>query len=107
VDRRTALSGGDWIGRSPEWVGDGEAPATEEADDVDYFDSWRPGAPGLAMGLTDVRRRRLGVRQQLVTGGMARRRWKQQEEREHAMEQSGERKRRATSLCQWATTTRG
>jgi hypothetical protein len=58
VDRRTALGGGDWIGRSPEWVGDGEAPATEEADDVDCFDSWRPVAPGLVMGLTEEEARR-------------------------------------------------
>jgi hypothetical protein len=39
VDRRTALGGGDWTGRLPEWAGDGEAPATEEADDIGYFGS--------------------------------------------------------------------
>jgi hypothetical protein len=47
VDRRTALGGGDWTGCSPEWAGDGEVPATEEADGVDCFGSWRPAAPSV------------------------------------------------------------
>jgi hypothetical protein len=63
VDRRTALGGGDWTGRSLEWADDEEALTTEEADGIDCFGSWRPGAPGLATGLVDARRRRLGARQ--------------------------------------------
>jgi hypothetical protein len=72
VDRRTALGGGDWTRRSSEWAGDGEAPTTEEADSVGCFSSWRPVAPSLAMELADARRR-LGMRQQLMTGDMAHR----------------------------------
>jgi hypothetical protein len=75
VDRCTTLGGGDWTERSPEWAGDGEAPAIEEADDVSCFGSWQPAAPGLVMGLADVRRRRLGTSQQLMTGSTAHWRW--------------------------------
>jgi hypothetical protein len=73
VDRCTSLAGGDWTGHSLEWVGDGEALAIEEVDIVGCFGSWRLAAPGMVMGLTDARRKRLGMRQQLVTGGTAHR----------------------------------
>jgi hypothetical protein len=45
VDRRTTLGGGDWTGLSLEWAGDREASATEEADGINYFNSWRPVVP--------------------------------------------------------------
>jgi hypothetical protein len=63
VDQRAFLGGGGWTRHSPEWADDGEAPATEEADAVDCFNAWWPVAPALAMGLTEVQRRRPGARQ--------------------------------------------
>jgi hypothetical protein len=51
VDRRTTLGGGDWTGLSPEWAGDGEAPATEEVDDGLVVLRWfRDGALRAADG---------------------------------------------------------
>jgi hypothetical protein len=86
VDQRAFLGGGGWTRHSPEWADDGEAPATEEADAVDCFNAWWPVAPALAMGLTEVQRRRPGARQQLVAGGTACQQWQQQAKHEHAME---------------------
>jgi hypothetical protein len=60
-DQCTTLGGGGWTRRLPKWGGDGEAPAIEEANDVNCFGSWRLAAPDLATGLTDARRR-LGER---------------------------------------------
>jgi hypothetical protein len=88
VDRRAALGGGGCTRCSSEWADNGEAPAIEEADVVGCFGSWQLVAPGLATGLTDARRRRLGMWQQLVASGMARWWWQQQAKREHVMEQS-------------------
>jgi hypothetical protein len=66
-----AWAGGGWTRCSPKWAGDREPPAIEEADGISCFGSWRPVAPDLVTRLVDARRRTLGRRQQLVTGGTA------------------------------------
>jgi hypothetical protein len=66
-----AWAGGGWTRCSPKWAGDRESPKTEEADGISCFGSWRPAAPDLVTRLADARRRTLGRRQQLMTGGTA------------------------------------